>query len=463
MTENTNDSLGGNDPLGYNRRDFLKSGSFATLMTMLGGVPLFAQTNAAPAGETKQTVAKIKVAVIGLGAWGREILNSLGRLLQPDDIAAICDIYPASMRRSTSAAPRAAQTEDYKTILENKDIKAVIIATPSHQHKEIALAALKAGKHVYCEAPLANTIEDVRDIALAAKAAENQIFQPGLQLRADPQRLFILPFIHSGALGKSVMARAQWHKKQSWRAASSNPEHEKALNWRLSRATSTGLMGEIGMHQIDQATWLLNARPLAVTGFSRIALYADDGRDVPDTIHAVFEFPGGACMAYDCTLANSFDADYEMYYGSDAAVMLRESKAWMFKEVDSPLLGWEVYARKDTFYKETGISLVAGGSKQTALDAKATAEAAITSTPLYAALETFLRNSSDLVTAREDFLAMYGGDDPQALRDQLAKVQRRPAASYLDGYQAAVTAIKANEAILSQQRLVFKPEWYELA
>src|SRR5260370_21696896 len=128
MTENTNDSLGGSDSLGYNRRDFLKSGSFATLMTMLGGVPLFAQTNAAPAGETKQAVAKIKVAVIGLGAWGREILNSLGRLLQPDDIAAICDIYPASMRRSASAAPRAAQTEDYKTILENKDIKAVIIA-----------------------------------------------------------------------------------------------------------------------------------------------------------------------------------------------------------------------------------------------------------------------------------------------------------------------------------------------
>ena len=72
-------------------------------------------------------------------------------------MAAICDTYPASLKRIASAAPAAAQTADYKTILDNKDIKAVVIATPTFQHKEVALAALKAGKHVYCEAPLANT------------------------------------------------------------------------------------------------------------------------------------------------------------------------------------------------------------------------------------------------------------------------------------------------------------------
>ena len=67
---------------------------------------------------------------------------------------------------------------------------------------------------------------------------------------------------------------------------------------------------------------------------------------MPDTVQAVFEFPGGVRMIYDATLANSFDGEYEMLYGSDAALMMRESKAWMFKEVDSPLLGWEVYADK---------------------------------------------------------------------------------------------------------------------
>ena len=131
------------------------------------------------------------------------------------------------------------------------------------------MAALKAGKHVYCEAPLANTIEDAREIALAAKAAPQVIFQSGLQLRSEPQRHFLLPFVRSGTLGKPVMARAQWHKKQSWRMAAPTPEREKAMNWRLDKSLSLGLIGEIGCHAIDQAGWFFNARPLAVTGSVR--------------------------------------------------------------------------------------------------------------------------------------------------------------------------------------------------
>ncbi len=254
-----------NDSLGVNRRDFLKSGSFATLMTMLGGVELVAQTP--PATETpKKEVVKTKVAVIGLGAWGREIVNYLGRL-DTAELVAICDNYGASVRRTASAAPKAAQTEDYQMILANKDIPAVIVATPTHLHKDIVIAALKAGKHVYCEAPIANNIEDARIIARAARDAKKQIFQAGLQMRADRQRHFLLPFVRSGALGKNVMARAQWHKKQSWRSASPNSDREKALNWRLDKNVSLGLVGEIGIHQLDQATWFLNAQPVSITGY----------------------------------------------------------------------------------------------------------------------------------------------------------------------------------------------------
>ncbi len=463
MNENESEALG------YNRRDFLRGGSVATLMTMLGGVELFAQTNAAPADETKAPAVKIKVAVIGLGAWGREIINTLARMPQatpPIDanIAAICDTYPASLKRTASAAPGAVQTADYKTILDDKDIKAVVIATGTHQHKEVVLAALKAGKHVYCEAPLAGSIEDAREIALAAKAAKQLVFQCGLQMRSDPQRHFLLPFIRSGALGKTVLARAQWHKKTSWRTASPNPEREQALNWRLSKATSLGLIGEIGSHQIDQAGWFLNALPKAVTGFGSAMFWKDD-RDVPDTIQAVLEFPGGVQMIYDATLANSFDGEYEVLYGSDAAVMMRENKAWMFKEVDSPLLGWEVYAAKTTFYKETGIALVAGASKPPPVDAQGqpVQPDPLTTTPLFYALGNFLRNAVDLSAAAEDYKSSYGADDVDGLMEHLTKVPRRAAAGYLEGFQAVVTAVKANEAILSAKRIELKPEWYELS
>jgi predicted dehydrogenase len=463
----------GSDAQGYNRRDFLRGGSVATLMAMMGGVELFAQTNAAPAGEAKNPTIKIKVAVIGLGAWGREILNTLARMPQAElpidaEIAAICDTYKPFLRRGATAAPAAAQAQDYKTILDNKDITAVVIATPTHKHKEMALAALKAGKHVYCEAPLAGSIEDAREIALAAQAAKHLAFQAGLQKRSDKQRLFLLPFVRTCALGTTVFARAQWHKKTSWRAASPNPEQEKALNWRLNKATSLGLIGEIGSHAIDQAGWFMNALPTAVTGFGSINFWKDD-RDVPDTVQAVLEFPGGVRMIYDATLANSFDGEYEMLYGSDAAVVMRESRAWMFKEVDAPLLGWEVYADKLKVFDDTGIALAAGKSKPPPVNAQGQPiqPDPLTTTPLFYALYNFLLNAGELNQAAEDYKSNYGADDVDGMMEVLGNIRqkaavKRPAASYLEGFQAAVTAVKANEAILTGKRIELNPEWYEL-
>lgn len=442
----------------FNRRDFLKSGSVATLMTMLGGVELIAQNTAAPA-DAKPAGPKLKVAVIGLGAWGRELLNTLARIKEAE-VAAVCDTYPAFLKRGATLAPGAKQVEDYKAILADKEIKAVIIATPTHQHKEIAVAALAADKHVYCEAPLASNIEDARAIASAAKAAKHLVFQAGLQMRSDTQRQFLLPFIRSGAIGQNLMARAQWHRKQSWRATSPKPEREKELNWRLNKATSLGLAGELGIHPLDQAVWYLNSRPKAVSGFGTVAFWKD-GRDVADTVQVVLELASGSNFLYDATLANSFDGEYEVLYGTDAAVMMRENKAWLFKEVDSPLLGWEVYASKETFYKETGIVLRAGASKSVPTAGAAAEPEPYTNTPVSFSLTNFMRNAGEYTATSEDYISSYG-DDKAGLVEALAKVGKRPAAGYQDAYAATVTVIKANEAIATGQRIEMKPEWYEL-
>jgi predicted dehydrogenase len=452
-------------PSPFTRREFLKGGSFATLMSMLGGVDLFAQTNAPPAEETKHVGPKVKVAVIGLGAWGREILHMLGRAPQAD-VAAICDHYPAAMKRSAEFAPAAVRNGDFQAVLDNKDIPAVIIATPTHLHKDIVLTALKAGKHVYCEAPLAHTIEDARAIALAARDARELVFQAGLQMRADPQRHFLVPFIRTGALGTPVLARTQWRKKQSWRFPAPTSEREKELNWRLDKAISLGLVGELCIHQLDQACWFLNAHPRAVTGVGSVSFYKDDGREVPDTIQATFEFPGPVFLSCDATLVNSFEGDYEVFCGSESAIWLRDNKAWWFKETDSKLLGWEIYAHKDQFFHETGIALVMDASKSApAGSAKAPEPEPVSSPLLLSALQVFLRNVSFMLTEKGAFIENYGADDAAGLSQHLAEAQKqkKPAAGYLEGYQAAVTVIKANEAIKSGQRLELKPEWYELS
>ena len=442
-----------------NRRDFIASSSLVGLMAFVGRSGLIAQAQSdSPAPS--YAGPKVKVGLIGLGLWGREILSNLGRLPQAD-VAAICDYYPAFLRRGARIAPEAEQAEDYTALLNNSEIKAIIVATPTHQHREIAIEALQAGKHVYCEAPLAHTIEDARAIGLAAKSAGGQVFQAGLQFRADPQRHFLLPFIRSGALGRWVMARLQYFKKQSWRLASSNPEREKEINWRLDDKLSLGLIGEIGIHQLDQVGWFMGQRPTAVAGNGAIRLW-DDGRTVPDTVHSHVEYADSVNTYFDASLASSFGGESEVYHGTDATVLMRESKAWMFKEVDSPLLGWEVYASKEQFHDDTGIVLKVGGSLQKNMGADEAKSVEPEKPPLYHALNAFLTNCSAVDIARKDFVEMFGAEDAQAVADHLASVMLVPAANADEGFAATALAIKANEAVMKQDRLILNNDLFQL-
>jgi predicted dehydrogenase len=258
-----------------------------------------------------------------------------------------------------------------------------------------------------------------------------------------------------------VLARAQWHKKNSWRRTFRDATREQELNWRLVNKTSTGLMGESCIHLLDAAMWFMGARPTAVTGFSSLLLW-DDGRDVPDTVQGVFEFPDRSRLFCDATLCNSFEGQYEVYYGSDSAILVRDSKAWQFKEVDSPLLEWEVYARKETFGAETGISLVADASKQKVKTTESVTVSPYQDTPLSYALQAFTDNAGDLSASVDDFVSNFGADDAQALKDHVATLKRQPAAGWKEGLEATVLAIKANEAAVTRQKIDLKKEFFEL-
>jgi predicted dehydrogenase len=413
---------------GLPRRDFLRKGSLASMAAMVGGIELHAAPvrRTGPAYRRLHGDERVACGIIGFGEWGREIAATLGRI-ENARVAAISDSFPVMLQRAQRSFPEAARHEDYRALLDDPAIGAVLIATPTHLHRDIAIAALAAGKHVYCEAPLAHTLEDTRAIAEAARAAPGQVFQCGLKYRSNPQHRNVFQFIRSGAIGRGAGARAQWHRKLSWRRASATTARERELNWRLDAALSPGIIGEIGIHQVDTAGWILHGRPVAVTGSGQL-LHWRDGRSVPDTIQAVFEFDSGVHLTYTAMLANSFDGEYDMFYGSDGTVMLRDSKAWLFKEVDAPLLGWEVYARKDRFFREVGVAMVADATKLEAQGIDPTKDDPNVETPLYYALEEFLDNN-------------VNGPFP-------------PSAGYAHGYQATVVALKANEAITGNTRVV---------
>ena len=447
-----------------NRRDFLATGTFASLFGAMSVVEIKAQDKAAE-GETKYDASAsppVGMGLIGCGTRGREILENLAQI-KNGPVKAICDHYPAYLRRGARIAKEAAKYENYKDLLGDSNVEAVIVATPTHQHKQIVIDCLNAGKHVFVEAPLAHTIEDARAIARAAKKNRKVHFQVGLQNRSDPQRHFLNNFIKTGVMGRDAMGRAQWHKKQSWKRFSPNNDRQKEINWRTRKDISLGVVGEIGIHQLDAANWTYAKKPVAVSGFGSFIQWNKDQQDVPNTVQVILEYPGGTNMIFHATLANSFDSEHEIYYGSDSAIMVRADKAWMFKEADSPLLGWEVYARKDKFYQEEGVALVMNATKLKAQGEDGEDAQVFKETPLYYALQAFASNSYAHKSGVEDFTDLFG-DDPVALADHLVDVEKEklPYADYEVGFQAAVTVIKANEAVTSGKRIEYRKEWFEI-
>lgn len=436
-----------------NRRDFLREGSIAGLTGALGAglvenlraEPFAPQVTDASNTKKEPPPAPVATAVIGLGTQGREAISALAR--QNSAPRYICDVYEGKIfvKKAQALAPAATFVKDYRAILDDKSVTSVIVATPTHKHKQIVLDALQAGKNVYCEAPLSNTMEEAKAIAQAGAGAKT-IFMPGLQWRSNGQHKHIHKFVKTGVLGRAISGRAVWNKRTSWRVVWPVPEREAELNWRLDPNVSLGLAGEVGMHEIDVASWYLREAPLSVTGWGGVLEYRD-GRTVADTVQVIAEYPNSVRYTFDASLSSTYEGSYEMLTGTMATVLVRDQRGWMFKEVDSPLLGWEVFARKDDYAigsiangtgdkVGTGIALVANATKQLALGKDpGKVGTDVSKTALYQSIETFLES---------------------------VRNNKKPEVTPLDGYRATVVAIKSNEAVATGTKITFQKEWFEL-
>ena len=306
-------------------------------------------------------VADHTTAVIGVGRQGRSIVAELQKI-DGVKIAAICDEDPSRLRAGGRRVPDAAAYASADEMLEKSpEVSSVFVATPTHLHKEIVLSALAAGKHVYCEAPLAHTIEDARAIAGAARGSD-RVFQSGLLARSNPVYTLARTFYKSDALRQLVSMRAARSRKSSGRNPSPDPAREKARNWALDPSISLGLAGEWGTHQFDVFHWYTDRYPIAISGGGGVIAWPD-GREVADTIDVTLRFEGGATLQYQATLGNSFEGRYEVFRGLNSAIKLTWSHGWMFKEADASTQGWEVYANRQRFHNDEGITLIADATQ----------------------------------------------------------------------------------------------------
>jgi predicted dehydrogenase len=328
------------------------------------------------------------VGLIGAGRQGREIIGELQKIANVT-IAAVCDADESRLANAARRAEGAAAIADHRALLERAEIEAVIIATPTHTHRAIALDAIAAGKHVYCESPLAATIDDCDAIAKHAGEAKT-IFHTGMHGRSNPIYNLARKLRGEG-IRDIVLARAQYHRKTTWRVPAADASRERDLNWRLDPERSSGLAGEFGAQQFDVFHWFLNQYPTKVRGSGGVFLH-HDGRTVPDTIACSFTFPNGVTALYNASLANSFEGRQEILCGTMGTMKLIWTHGWMFKEADAPTQGWEVYANRQDFpNREQGITLIAEATKLAA-QGKLTEGVGLPESSLHYALSDFLKS-----------------------------------------------------------------------
>lgn len=400
----------------FNRRDFMFSAAGA--LTAMAILPELHARSAMPS-------EKVPLALVGCGKQGRAILAEFAKI-ENASIVAVCDTVEG---RRSGALRQAADAEAFETLdallAKRKDVVGVIIATPTHLHKDLVIAALAAGKHVYCEAPIAHTEEDCKAIAqAAANAAPTLMCAVGLEGRSNPVYKLARTFFRSDAVRDLVSVEAQQFQKTSWRVPSSDPARDKELNWRLDPTISLGLAGEWGVQAIDVARWYTDKEPTSVSGNGSIRLH-NDGREIADTVHVDFTLQGGSFMSYNASLANSFGGRYELLRGTNAAVKLAWSHGWMFKEADAPTQGWEVYANKQRYHNDEGITLIADATKL-ASQGKLKEGVGLPNTSLYYALADF----ADAIAAN-----------------------KAPACDAAAGAKSTIIAIKAAEAVRSGQAI----------
>ncbi|MCA9273239.1 MAG: Gfo/Idh/MocA family oxidoreductase [Phycisphaerales bacterium] len=304
--------------------------------------------------------AGLRVGVIGAGRQGRSILGELTKI-EGAEVTAVCDVddrrMEAGLRRSAGAEGFA----DVAAMLASGKVDAVAIAVPTHAHPEVARQCIEAGVHVFLDGPLANTVEGCNEIVTAARSAKG-VVASGLQGRSNPVYKLARTFYRSDSVRDLVALRAQQNQKTSWRTPASDPARDKALNWRLDPEVTTGLAGEWGTQQFDVFNWYTERYPVKVSGSGSIRLHKD-GRTVHDTIACTLTYEDGAVLQYQATLANSYEGAYEVLYGTNAAIKLGWSHGWMFKESDAPTQGWEVYANRQQFHNDEGITLIADATK----------------------------------------------------------------------------------------------------
>ncbi len=450
--------------------------------------------------------AAVKAAIIGTGDEGcQAMIRSHNR--EYLDFIGYCDIRPSQQARavkefsnhkqySAAEAQKLKRYDSQQEMLEDREVEMIVIALPLWLHAPVAIAAMKAGKHVFTEKLMAHSVPECKEMCRVARET-NRLLAVGHQRHYSALYDNANFLIKNGVLGEIRHIRALWHRNNATpmvaRDKNNNPifdtatgqpqimhdEHGKVvyrdswkrihpdldkdinykkyeyqsldelINWRLYNRTGAGLMAELGSHQLDACSIFLDKKhPLAVTGIGGTFFYTD-GREVDDHVFTLFEFPGKGekdrvVVTYSSINTNSFDGYGEMVMGSEGTMIVsQEKEILLYKEAGNASLSRTTSVSVEGQGKkplETSPSL-AGPSAATALGALATAEP---SRGYREELEHFA-------------YCVRHGDHSHYNDDKDHQPRCRGEVAMAD----AIIALTSNMAMRQNRRIEFDPRWFD--
>ncbi|MEN8764785.1 MAG: Gfo/Idh/MocA family protein [Wenyingzhuangia sp.] len=307
------------------RRSFIGKTALAATATLAGSSFLYGNIL-----SNKNLNKTLNIGVIGTGVRGKGLMTIINSIDQVNVVAA-CDVLPFRLKeglRKSNSNPRG--YSDYQKLLDDKNIDAVIVATPFNTHSKIAMDALDAGKHVYCEKTMAKGYTGIRE--LVKKAYESDpIFQVGHQYHSSRLYHHVVDLIQQGKIGNITAFECQWNRHGDWRRKVKDPKLEKAINWRMYRAFSGGLTAELCSHQIDFVNWVLGETPTQVMGVGGVD-YWKDGRETYDNIHLIYKYPKGIKATFTCLTTNAREGYQIKILGDKGTIIIDRQNAWFYPE-----------------------------------------------------------------------------------------------------------------------------------
>jgi predicted dehydrogenase len=317
------------------RRQFIKSAALAT---------------AASYGRILGANDRVRIGGIGTGGRCQYLLHLLNEG-GGSQIVSICDVYePHRQQAREKVAPDAREFTDYRKLLEQPDVDAVVIGAPDHWHVAMAIDAMRAGKDVYVEKPVTHRIEEGEPL-LKAVAESKRVVQTGMQQRSWPHFQQAREIVAGGGLGQVTLIRTYWYQnylqgrdirapidtsKLDWKmflgSAPDQPfDPERYRDWRWFWDFGGGSLTDLFLHWVDVAHWCMSS-DIPIDAQAMGGKYVIPEFQWPDTVNAAFHYPGNFLVNFDCSLMGYLEGGGLVFHGTKALMRLHRGGFAVYPE-----------------------------------------------------------------------------------------------------------------------------------